>query len=106
MYITLLDDNDHTPVFTHQVFNTSVLESVPVSTSVIRLTATDGDTGRNAELEYTIISGDGRGMYLGDCDLKLEDQWPSYVMLPCYILCSSVFGLFNIQYTFCSGKSP
>lgn len=38
-------------------------ESSPVGTAIGSVKATDADTGRNAELEYRIIDGDGTDVF-------------------------------------------
>lgn len=38
-------------------------ESSPVGTAIGSIKASDADIGRNAELEYRIIDGDGRDMF-------------------------------------------
>lgn len=40
-----------------------VLESSPVGTAIGSVKATDADTGKNAEVEYRIIDGDGTDMF-------------------------------------------
>lgn len=53
--IAVTDVNDHAPRFElpdYQVYN--VLEDVKIGTKIMTVTATDGDSGRNAEIEYSI----------------------------------------------------
>ncbi|XP_048868427.1 cadherin-6-like isoform X1 [Brienomyrus brachyistius] len=57
--ITLSDVNDSPPRFPQGMYQFSVLESAGVGASVGRISATDADVGRNAEMEYSIIGGDG-----------------------------------------------
>ena len=52
--VTILDVNDNSPIFTNTVYQYTISESVPVSTSIGRIVATDADTGNNANLLYTI----------------------------------------------------
>lgn len=40
-----------------------VLESSPVGSSVGRVKAHDLDSGKNAEVEYSIVPGDGGSMF-------------------------------------------
>jgi len=40
-----------------------VLESSPVGSSVGRVKAHDLDSGKNAEVEYSIVAGDGSSMF-------------------------------------------
>lgn len=56
LQVNVLDANDHTPSFEGPEYDASVREGVPVGSTVITVKATDQDTGRNAEVEYSIIS--------------------------------------------------
>ena len=51
--ITVQDKNDQPPIFT-QHFITKIHENSPRSTFVIKITATDGDTGDNATPMYSL----------------------------------------------------
>lgn len=66
--ITVLDVNDHKPVFTPSKYNVTVSEAVGKGTSVLKLTATDKDAGTNSELVYSIVSGDSRSLFAVDND--------------------------------------
>ena len=55
--IYVLDANDLPPVFDQQRYNVSISEAVPVGHSAVQVVATDGDTGTNAEIEYSIPGG-------------------------------------------------
>ena len=57
--INVLDRNDLEPVFVLTSYVTVINESLPVGTSILQVTAEDGDTGSNAEVEYIIDSGGG-----------------------------------------------
>uniref|UniRef100_A0A8C9NYZ5 Cadherin-10 n=1 Tax=Spermophilus dauricus TaxID=99837 RepID=A0A8C9NYZ5_SPEDA len=61
--ITLTDVNDNPPRFPQNTIHLRVLESSPVGTAVGSVKATDADTGKNAEVEYRIIDGDGTDMF-------------------------------------------
>lgn len=61
LQINVLDANDHAPVFESPEYEASVHESVPIGSSVISIKATDQDMGKNAEVEYTIVSTTGGG---------------------------------------------
>ncbi|KAM9482980.1 protocadherin-9 isoform 2-T2 [Clarias gariepinus] len=64
--INVIDVNDNPPVVIFPPSNTSFklvpLSAIPGSV-VAEVFAVDGDTGMNAELKYTIISGNGRGLF-------------------------------------------
>ncbi|XP_019062997.1 cadherin-10 isoform X2 [Fukomys damarensis] len=61
--ITLTDVNDNPPRFPQNTMHLRVLESSPVGTAVGSVKAMDADTGKNAEVEYRIIDGDGTDMF-------------------------------------------
>ncbi|XDV27362.1 hypothetical protein PO909_030904 [Leuciscus waleckii] len=61
--ITLRDVNDNPPRFSKSIFHLRVLESSPVGSSVGRVKAHDLDSGKNAEVEYSIVAGDGSSMF-------------------------------------------
>uniref|UniRef100_A0AAY4A2L5 Cadherin-10 n=1 Tax=Denticeps clupeoides TaxID=299321 RepID=A0AAY4A2L5_9TELE len=59
--ITLQDVNNSPPRFPHS--KESSPESAQVGSPVGRIKANDADVGRNAEMRYTITSGDGHDMF-------------------------------------------
>ncbi|KYO43118.1 hypothetical protein Y1Q_0017455 [Alligator mississippiensis] len=61
--ITLTDVNDNPPRFPQNTIHLRVPESSPVGTAIGSVKATDADTGKNAEVEYRIIDGDGTDMF-------------------------------------------
>lgn len=52
--IHVLDENDNSPQFTNTTFVFKIKENEPPDTFVGKLTATDKDIGRNAELTYNL----------------------------------------------------
>ncbi|CDQ96329.1 unnamed protein product [Oncorhynchus mykiss] len=64
--INVIDVNDNTPIVIYPPSNTSFklvpLSSIPGSV-VAEVFAVDGDTGMNAELKYTIVSGNTKGLF-------------------------------------------
>ncbi|XP_024085935.1 fat-like cadherin-related tumor suppressor homolog isoform X2 [Cimex lectularius] len=59
-----VNENDHAPVFADAVVSAKVLEEQPVNTLVTTVRATDADPpGRDSDLSYRIISGDGIGYF-------------------------------------------
>uniref|UniRef100_A0A8C1LKF2 Protocadherin 9 n=1 Tax=Cyprinus carpio TaxID=7962 RepID=A0A8C1LKF2_CYPCA len=64
--INVIDVNDNPPIVIYPPSNTSFklvpLSAIPGSV-VAEVFAVDGDTGMNAELKYTIVSGNGRGLF-------------------------------------------
>ncbi|ESO94055.1 hypothetical protein LOTGIDRAFT_104487 [Lottia gigantea] len=69
--ITVLDDNDHNPVFLSPVFSGRVYETSAVGTSVVQLIATDRDKGDNAEITYSLVAGNAGGTFGLDSKLGL-----------------------------------
>ncbi|CAH1176398.1 unnamed protein product [Phaedon cochleariae] len=65
--ITVLDINDHAPVFPEVNYIESVQEDVPIGTSIAQLEALDSDSGDNAAIEYAIQKG-------GYDDFKIENS--------------------------------
>ncbi|CAG11642.1 unnamed protein product, partial [Tetraodon nigroviridis] len=57
--ITLTDVNDNPPRFTQSIYQFRVPESSESGTPVGRIRAADKDIGENAEMYFTIVSGDG-----------------------------------------------
>lgn len=55
--ITVRDVNNHVPSFLQQSYSAVVEENSEIGTSVEKLSATDLDTGKNAELRYRIQQG-------------------------------------------------
>ena len=53
------DVNDHAPEFESQSYSQSVSESLLVGATVITVRASDGDTGINADIEYSILNPSG-----------------------------------------------
>ncbi|XP_077988357.1 cadherin-23-like [Glandiceps talaboti] len=56
VYVTVLDDNDNSPVFELEEYAIYLEENSPAGTSVITVKATDDDYGTNADVEYSIPS--------------------------------------------------
>lgn len=54
--IHIIDENDNQPEFTNTSFTFTLPENEPIDTFVGKLTATDRDVGRNAELIYSLVS--------------------------------------------------
>ncbi|XP_044136159.1 cadherin EGF LAG seven-pass G-type receptor 1 isoform X1 [Bufo gargarizans] len=65
--ILILDANDNMPQFLRDRYQGAVFEDVPVSTSVLQISATDRDSGMNGRVMYTFQGGDD-----GDGDFYIE----------------------------------
>jgi len=61
--ITVEDVNDHTPVFDHTSYETSLLESTAVNNRFFRLAASDADLGPNGLISYSIVEGNIEGKF-------------------------------------------
>lgn len=53
--IEVEDVNDNAPVFRKHMYETHLLEGLPAGTSVLQITATDEDSGRNKEITYELL---------------------------------------------------
>lgn len=79
--IMVLDVNDNPPVFQKQDYSVTVPEDVAVGTELLRVVATSGDIGVNAEIYYRFLSGNELGKFSIDesrgkehvfCTLKMH----------------------------------
>ncbi|VEN48444.1 unnamed protein product, partial [Callosobruchus maculatus] len=61
LQINVLDANDHAPVFEMAEYEASIREGVGIGTAVVTVKATDQDSGKNAEVEYSLASVVGGG---------------------------------------------
>lgn len=52
------DVNDNAPAFANQVYSAAVPEGLPAHTPVIRLLASDRDSGQNRDVSYRIVDSD------------------------------------------------
>ncbi|NXI12015.1 PCD23 protein, partial [Irena cyanogastra] len=64
--ITVLDVNDNPPVFSSPEYHVHVREGIPIGSHITEVSARDCDAGTNAEITYTIISGNDRGHFCLD----------------------------------------
>ncbi|XP_063046252.1 protocadherin Fat 2 isoform X2 [Engraulis encrasicolus] len=56
--IEVEDVNDNAPVFQNHTYEAHVLEGLPAGTSVLQISATDEDSGKNKEVTYELLSTD------------------------------------------------
>ncbi|XP_061164099.1 protocadherin beta-11-like [Saccostrea echinata] len=54
--VRITDVNDNAPMLSSTIYNVSVREDVTVGTVILTLSATDLDTGKNAEIRYRLSS--------------------------------------------------
>ncbi|XP_040031249.2 protocadherin Fat 2 isoform X1 [Gasterosteus aculeatus] len=52
------DVNDNAPVFSKLTYTVSIEEGLPIDTSVIRLSASDRDSGRNKDLTFQMVKAE------------------------------------------------
>ncbi|XP_005464567.1 cadherin-6 [Oreochromis niloticus] len=71
--ITLTDVNDNPPRFTQSIYQFRVPESSKSGSIVGRIQATDKDIGKNSEMDFTIISGDGMEMFDISTDKETQE---------------------------------
>ncbi|KAM4706620.1 protocadherin Fat 4-like [Discoglossus pictus] len=63
LVIYVNDINDHPPVFQEQQSRVEISEDLPPGSYICGVSATDGDTGLNANLRYSIVSGNNLGWF-------------------------------------------
>ncbi|XP_060102606.1 protocadherin-23 [Heteronotia binoei] len=61
--IIVLDVNDEPPVFTKNQYQASIYENKDPGEVVIKMKATDKDSGTNSLLQYEILPGPGHGIF-------------------------------------------
>ena len=72
VFITIVDVNDHPPVFVPDKYSLSVQENVTVGTLLARVTTTDVDTDVKTELFFEVTFGDGADVF----DIKSDPNEP------------------------------
>ncbi|KAJ8368497.1 hypothetical protein SKAU_G00085250 [Synaphobranchus kaupii] len=55
--VNVTDVNDNLPVFSAAEYTVSVQENSPIGTTVLRAQATDRDSGVNAQISYSLVTG-------------------------------------------------
>uniref|UniRef100_A0A8C5N3E2 Cadherin-12 n=1 Tax=Leptobrachium leishanense TaxID=445787 RepID=A0A8C5N3E2_9ANUR len=75
--ITLTDVNDNPPRFPKSIFHLKVPESSPVGLPIGRIRAVDPDFGKNAEIEYNIVPGDGGNLF----DIKTDEDTQEGILI-------------------------
>ncbi|XP_070559927.1 protocadherin Fat 4-like [Ptychodera flava] len=55
--IGISDVNDNVPIFTPSLYSITVMETAPINSVLMQLTATDIDAGVNSQIDYEIVSG-------------------------------------------------
>lgn len=52
--ISIIDSNDNYPMFPMSLYNATVMENATVRTSILRVSATDSDSGENGKIRFSI----------------------------------------------------
>ncbi|KAA8590065.1 hypothetical protein FQN60_013999, partial [Etheostoma spectabile] len=60
VYLRIVDVNDNNPVFLQPSYQVPVFENVNLGTNIIRVRATDADSGLFAVIEYSLVDGEGK----------------------------------------------
>uniref|UniRef100_A0A8C2MKT5 Cadherin-23 n=1 Tax=Cricetulus griseus TaxID=10029 RepID=A0A8C2MKT5_CRIGR len=60
VYLEIVDINDNNPIFDQPSYQEAVFEDVAVGTVILRVTATDADSGNFALIEYSLGDGEGK----------------------------------------------
>ncbi|XP_043991850.1 cadherin-23 isoform X2 [Gambusia affinis] len=63
VFVEVQDVNDNRPIFLQNSYETSVLETVPMGTSILQVQATDADEGENGRVLYRIITGNNNNLF-------------------------------------------
>ena len=59
VYIYLEDINDNPPQFNQREYVTTIFETIPISTEVLQVFASDRDIGINAQLAFSKVPNSG-----------------------------------------------
>ncbi|CAH1246628.1 CDH23 [Branchiostoma lanceolatum] len=71
--VVVEDMNDNEPVFLENMVNTTVSEAATADTLVVKLNATDADSGFNGRIDYRIASGSKDKFYItNDGEIKVS----------------------------------
>ncbi|XP_037320872.2 cadherin-23 [Pungitius pungitius] len=60
VYLQIVDVNDNNPFFLQPSYQEPVFENVDLGTIIVRVKATDADSGLFAVIEYSLVDGEGR----------------------------------------------
>ncbi|KAM7169642.1 cadherin-23 isoform 3-T3 [Macrochelys suwanniensis] len=60
VYLQIVDINDNNPIFSQTFYQKPVFEDVPLGTVILRVRATDADSGRFALIQYNLGDGEGK----------------------------------------------
>ncbi|KAG7462693.1 hypothetical protein MATL_G00187450 [Megalops atlanticus] len=60
VFLRIVDVNDNNPIFTQPSYQKPVFEDVALGTVILRVSATDADSGLFAVIEYSLVDGEGK----------------------------------------------
>ncbi|KAH0623538.1 hypothetical protein JD844_006392, partial [Phrynosoma platyrhinos] len=60
VYLEIVDINDNNPIFSQPSYQKPVFEDVPLGTVILRVQATDADSGRFSQIQYSLGDGEGK----------------------------------------------
>ncbi|XP_075791073.1 cadherin-23 isoform X6 [Pelodiscus sinensis] len=60
VYLQIVDINDNNPIFSQTSYQKPVFEDVPLGTVILRVRATDADSGRFSLIQYSLGDGEGK----------------------------------------------
>ncbi|KAM4622047.1 protocadherin Fat 4 [Polymixia lowei] len=63
LVIFVNDINDHPPIFQEALYRVDISEDIPKGSYIKGVSATDGDSGQNANLRYSLVSGNALGWF-------------------------------------------
>ncbi|XP_028271321.1 protocadherin Fat 4 [Parambassis ranga] len=63
LVIFVNDINDHPPIFQEALYRVDISEDIPIGSYIKGVSATDGDSGQNANLRYSLVSGNALGWF-------------------------------------------
>uniref|UniRef100_A0A8C5N4G4 Protocadherin Fat 4 n=1 Tax=Gouania willdenowi TaxID=441366 RepID=A0A8C5N4G4_GOUWI len=63
LVIFVNDINDHPPIFQETLYRVNISEDIPKGSYIKGVSATDGDSGQNANLRYSLVSGNALGWF-------------------------------------------
>ncbi|KAG5872822.1 hypothetical protein JTB14_018053 [Gonioctena quinquepunctata] len=71
VHIIVHDHNDHSPQFSDRILIGNIFESAAVGSAVLRAYAVDHDSGENARITYSIVSGNIGNLFRIDSELGI-----------------------------------
>ena len=84
--VKVTDTNDNAPKFVRDMYEPSLFENAEVNTQVVKVSATDEDSGVNSEITYNFVEGNEEGKFsidsesgqiilIEELDREVEDQY-------------------------------